>query len=660
MRRKLISFNAFNEVEKNSLTYAEAELTEAENILADALELESLSLHCYDQENAYYETADGNFIHAVYELEDGVLKFESLEEVVVDTDSFNENRRKLVSEMIDSIVSGDDLKAEDRFVSYVEMMLPKLKLQKGSREKDAVAKRVSNEKSNLKESANPLSNLDVKQRNVAPDPKKSAAAKKGHGRNPDAAKKGWEKRRKHKHKIDSAHKSGAWKAADAKVDVAQKTSPRARKKGVRYDEMQSWDLVARNVLDYVDHVTKAPVLENIQIERDDLENITKLTMPTAKLRNEGKLLAIKWDTLKTDVKVMREQAMRLSLDEEFQRAVSQIKRLNNLSDAEQLDEKMSSLAGNYPSVLYLTQAEMSKIVAESLKNIGATNYDDQICEFIAEGILRVAFNSYPERVNRLSHLAGANLREDGDSYLAFQEAIASFYPSVDEQMAIETRVFEDLHNIFLEVRKFALETDHDTVRKHASDYLMKLEGILTGKSQPNLSLAEECAAYLTMFVETNLAGSEWGVVKTPYRTNVGEHPDMVKKAQHPYAPSRDFSGDWGSSAPVSDGKSYRSGLDKEMRDHGWGSKGGKDTYPSLNNPYVPSHSGNWTMKGEKGVDKGTDDGLGQYQSSDTWPELTNPYLPNSVKRHANTDNRVDDVESKVGLKQTSDLNQHIS
>ena len=153
----------------------------------------------------------------------------------------------------------------------------------------------------------------------------------------------------------------------------------------------------------------------------------------------------------------------------------------------------------------------------------------------------------------------------------------------------------------------------------------------------------------------------WNVVKTPYRTTVGEHPDMAKKAAHPYAPSKDFTGDWGGKLPVSDGKNYKGGGEGKMRDHSWGNLGGSNTYPSLENPYVPSGGVNtWTLKYEPGVDKTSSASSGQWSSGDTWPSLQNPYVPSAVKKHVNSPNKVDDVESRVGLKQASDLSQKIS
>jgi hypothetical protein len=104
---------------------------------------------------------------------------------------------------------------------------------------------------------------------------------------------------------------------------------------------------------------------------------------------------------------------------------------------------------------------------------------------------------------------------------------------------------------------------------------------------------------------------------------------MAEKAKKGYTPSKDFSGDWGDTAPVSDGKSYRNGQAEKMRSSAWGNLGGEDTYPTLKNPYIPEPFGDYKIKGEKSIEDDSDL-LGHVSNKDTWPELQNPYVPDSV------------------------------
>ena len=639
MLRKLISFDAFSDIEGKSLSNAGYELAEASDYLSEILDKGELALHCYNANNVYYQTNEGSYVHAEYKLNNNEIELKNIEEVVIDEETQTQARRKLLHSMLESLMANDKPRATESFRSVLEMMVPKMKFLKGEKDKSETDKKACNVKSNLKEGADAWG---VGSKDTA----RSAAAKKGHRNNPNQAKEGWKKRRGHKSKIEAEHRKSGWKAADRKVNQLQKAGQkRVRIKGKRYDEMA---LVADQALQYIEATANGPIMEQVQVRRDDLQNVVAVKLPTSAVRNEGKLLSIKWDTLKTDVKTLREQAQRLASNEDFQKAIASLKRSNNMSENDRLEESLHNIVGQFPHVLYLTQAELAKTIGEALSLVGTSNYDDRICNFMAEGILQTAMVSYPDRVARIASLANANVTESEDRYAAFQDAVKTFYPSVDEKMTVKRKVFEDLHSTFMDLRREALEIDAEVLRKQANDYIAQLEDVLEGKAEPSLALAEEAAAYIKILGETNLDSQEWDVVKTPYRTTVGEHPDMVKKANTSYKPSADFSGDWGDVAPVSDGKNYKNGAAKEMRNKSWGQEGGKDVYPSLDNPVVPK-AGEYTMKGEPGVDKNSDSGLGQWQSGDTYPSMDNPYLPKSVRKYVNSDNRVDDVENRVGL-----------
>ena len=656
MRRKLISYDAFDKIEKGSTSNAVAELIGAEDILADVLEVNYVELYSYDEGNVYYETDEGTYVHATYELDDKNIRLNNVEEVVIDEESLNASRRGVVAEMLEALWNEDEGRAVDHFRSYTEIYMPKMMKNKGM--KNMMSKRVSNDKSNMKEAVG----LEIHGSTV--DKKRRLAAIKGHRGNPSSYAAGQRKRRISLKKHKSALASGGRKAALKRAAGLRGAGggKRVRLAAHRESKMREWANTANHVLEYGDHMAKAPIIEQVHVNRDDLGNVTAVSIPTSAIRNEGKLLSLRWDTLKTDVQVLREKGQRVWLEANFQELVSQIKRLNNLADQDSLTEALDQLVTQYPVVLYLTQSELAEVVAEALKAKNAKNYDDQVCEFIAEGILRVAFKAYPERVNKLASLANApHVNEDEDAYEVLQAALVSFFPSVDKQMACEMQVFEDLHTVLSEMRGAALEDDADDVRVEATKMIGTIEQIINGEVRPQLAIAEDIAAFVSVIVETNLSMKPWNVVKTPYRTTVGEHPDMAKKAAHPYAPSKDFSGDWGGTLPVSDGKNYKGGDEEKMRNRSWGNCGGDDTYPSLENPYVPSGGDNtWTLKYEPGVDKTSSASSGQWSSGDTWPSLQNPYVPSAVKKHVNSQNKVDDIESRVGLKQASDLSQKIS
>ncbi len=188
------------------------------------------------------------------------------------------------------------------------------------------------------------------------------------------------------------------------------------------------------------------------------------------------------------------------------------------------------------------------------------------------------------------------------------------------------QVFVDLYEALRNVYKLADDSKNDLLKSETSTHLKELAAIIEQEVEPSLDVALAAAEWLNNIVETNLDSEEWSVSNNVHTTVSGDHPRMAQNAKQGYAPSSDFTGDWGDSAPVSDGKSYKNGLADEMRGNSWGNIGNKDTYPSLNNPYVPQPFGDYKIKGEKHID-GDSNHLAHNGGSDTWPNLQNPYVP---------------------------------
>ena len=290
---------------------------------------------------------------------------------------------------------------------------------------------------------------------------------------------------------------------------------------------------------------------------------------------------------------------------------------------------MDQIVNSWPEVLYATQGEISQVFNEALQTSGVKNFDDSTCDFMAEGILRKAHASYSEKVAQILHLASASKMEEGaDAYSFFQKVVENFYPSLDEKFGLERKVFNDLYESLGFVYKKADRRGDKNLKNETSSYLNELAAVLNNEAKPDLQLAEEAAEFLSYIIETNLESGMWNVPNSPHESMNGDHPEMAKKAAHSYTPSKDFSGDYGDPSPAigSDDMKYNSGKNsKQLRDKAWGQEGGNDVFPSLNNPYIPKSFGNYTMKGEKGVDK--EKGDFSADSKDTFPKLNNPYVP---------------------------------
>ena len=610
MKRNLINYDVLKKMEHDSVSSAESELLLAEDILGNALGKDIRELHCFGESNVLYETFEGTFIHANYSLENDHIVFENIEELVIDEESEAAAAREVLVKMVEALLDEEKEKANQLFETYIELPVVRRSLLETKITGSIIKKRKSHK--------NPL----AKKKQSASFVAKRARAKKKAGRKRSAGDK---------HRMEimrDRFKKRLGGRKDARVVV-------------RASEAYQ---MAENVLQYVDYVELGPVVSETVVKHDDRGGVVAIKIPNARLRTEGRLISFNWKTLDHKNIMLRNGGKNLAENNEFCKAIAALKRYHSVSDDTNLEESIDGIVSHYPSVLYLTQGELASVLGEALTTAGTKSFDDAMCDYLAEGILRKAHASYTDRVDSILKFAGmTNKLEEKfeDSYQKFQQAAEKYYPTLDENAATEMQVFVDLYNVVRDIQSEAIQQDYEMVAEDANIFLKDLYAVISNDIEPDLGLAEEVAEWLQDLAETNLNSQDWNVNNTPHMTVSGDHPEMAKKAKHSYSPASDGSGDWGDSAPVSDGASYRGGLASKMRNSSYGNIGGPDTDPSLRNPYVPSPYGDWTMKGEKGVDK--EDGGFVYTSGDTWPELQNPYVPQAIGAdgwRAKTDNLV--------------------
>jgi len=613
MKRKLISYEAFENMKNNAVSNAKHELSEAKTILQKALKVENLSISHFNQDSVVYES-NGSYIHANYKLDKNKVVFENIEQLVIDKDSEDVASKKLVANLVDALLDENEAvaleKANNIFEKYITSGFFKRNISEACSPK---AKKKKEDKKDKKE--------DKKDKLVSG-------------------------------KIKLFLKGG--KAEEAEDKEADDDMPKKKGKGFlkfkkateKAKKLKEWATLVENVEGYFDYKTFGPVLKESVIERDAKGNVIAMAVPNTTARNEAKLLSFNWKTLDSDVKVLRSGAKKLAENAEFCKAVSSIKRFNAISDTDKIQESLEDLVSRFSNVLYLTQDELSSIVSEALESVNASNYDDQTCDFIAEAILVTAHNNYSERVNKIMNLAGSSLEESADdAYETFKNTVDSFYNKLDESTAKEMQVFVDLYESLRSAYSIALSSNNDYVKQETASHLNELLAILEQGAEPNFDVAYEAAQWLSQLIETNLDSEVWNVSNNVHVTVGGDHPRMAQNAKKGYTPASDFNGAWDSTAPVSDGKGTKKELSDEMEKDGWSNVGGEDSYPSLSNPYVPKPFGDYKIKGEKSVDDDSDQ-LAHVGGEDTWPNLTNPYLLKAADIKMNNGSGTDLVVDK--------------
>jgi hypothetical protein len=636
MKRKLVEYEVFEKMRENSLTKAVKELIEAEEHLARALDVDGLKMSSFNKSTVIYETTNGSYIRANFTVDDKKVSFDDIEELVIDEDSQREKSRSILKNMLEAILDDNEVEANSLFEKYMAIQSKNHKRESVEAQNDGVLHegyaRLYGSPERTKGKSAPV----ISYRAGGKDPVKVRAAKTGHARNKASYLKGARKRKRNKTKEQARRKHYNREYGKLRALNAGKHYTGKRKK------MTEWFNLSENVYGYIDFVENGHIVNETKVI--DQNGTLSITMPNSQQRNEGKVLKMHFDNmLKTDVKVLRENARRLVQDPKFCQMVADVKRYNNISDNKELEESIGNLVGKYPSVLYLTQEELARTIALALDSTGVTNYDDQTCTFMSEGILRVAHESYSDRVDRIKRLAKSDLKESDDKYLDFQKIISDFFPTLDESTQIEMKMFEDLYNVAVDIRRIALESNNDVVRSEATDFIQELELVLKGSSLPSLDLAADVADWLENMAESNLpgAGETMDVVKKPHLTMTGDHPQMAKNAKVPGHPAA-YGDDYGDPAPMIGADSNAWNHGDEARNRALGNKGGKDVWPDLSNPLTPKPYGDWKMKGEKSV-VDDDDGFGTWQSADTWPQMTNPYLLPSLiaKQKVQPDNAVE-------------------
>jgi hypothetical protein len=607
MKRTLISYEAFKKLEEQSLANSERELIEAQDVFAEALGVEGLELRNFTESEVTYEVPDGTYIHATYTINKDNVILENIERLVVDEETEKNHSRELISKMVDDIIEGKDVGASQKFEQYINTPCVRRNLTETAF-KVTVSKPTRHSKLHGKHQPKWLVAKRIRSR------KKTLASMS-----------------------PSQKKALARQRAAARKRMGGTTSKRARvyARKVKKSLMKEWSALCENVYGYLNHKVMGSVVNESFVKTDDNGSLTAISIPTSLKRNEGKVLSLNYDILNTDVKVVRNKMKNLKEDNNFAKAMSDLKRHNNISDNEGLEATLEAIVTRWPDLLYVTESELASQISKALELANVKNYDDQICSFMAEAILRTAHGAYSDRVKKIGTLAGAEgnitaeCKECEDAYGEFKKVAESFYAVLDESEENELKVFADLFNALREVYEVATENKDKEVVSEVEKLLEACAAVLNKVSAPDIELAEAAADFLNYFVEANVDGAsnDWDVPTTPHHTVVGDHPMLNKWAKSDAIPSV-HNGDWKSPAPVSDGKDYDGNLDDEMQTMGWSNCGGEDTWPTLDNPYILKPAGSFKMKEKSVVDDG--DELGQNQSGDTWPGLKNPYSPPSM------------------------------
>ncbi len=583
MKRKLIDYDVFKQIESKFLQTAEKELNEAADAIASAIGKDNIALFGITENEATFATDQGTLVHATYIIDDSKLLLENIEELVVDEASQINEGKNILDRMVDSILDDNKGAASDLFSSYFSLPYIRVNLQEG----------VINEAKGHKKGKMPPQLLAHFKKMAG-----KKKGKKGHGK----ADKREELMKKHSTK--------------KMMHLSKKASSKM---------VKEWNAVAKNVLDYVDFRTfGAPTL--CETVKDKQGNVVVVAVPRAQLKNEAKMLSFNWKTLNTDVMTQRDLMKMLAHNIHWGLACKDMKKCNAMSDASKLQETIENVVAAFPGVIYLTEGELSKLISDTLVKEGAKNFDDETCSFLAEGVLRTCYENYKDKVNQIFKLADMF---ESDDYEGFKTASEVMVEKLDEVANSERRAFEDTYKSLNSLASLAEHFGDASIKHEVASLMNDIESSLVGRKAFDLDVLEEAAAMLKAAANLPMSG-DWQVSDKVGHTVTGDVEAIAKYSKIDGTPGKYAS----TRSPfVSDGKSYDKQGIEDLK-QGYLTHDGADVYPNVKNPYVPK-AGDFKIHGEKTIDSDSDV-LGHDGGPDTWDKLKNPYIPANGMTLANS------------------------
>ena len=580
MKRKLIDYDVFKQIERKFLQNAEKELSEATDAIASALGKDSVALFGITENEATFATDQGTLVHATYIIDDSKLLLENIEELVVDETSQINEGKAILDRMVDSILDDNKGAASDFFSSYFNLPYIRTNLQEG----------VINEAKKHGKGKMPPQLLAYF---------KKKAAKKAHGKKDD-------KREELMKKHSSKKMMNLSKKATAKM-------------------VKEWSTVSKNVLDYVDFRTfGAPTLS--ETVKDKLGNVVAIAIPRSQIKNEAKMLSFNWKTLNTNVMHQRDLMKLLAHNAHWGLACKDMKKCNAMSDSSKLQETIENVVAAFPGVIYLSEGELAKLISDTLVKEGVKNFDDDSCAFLAEGVLRTCYDNYKDKVNQIFKLADMF---ESDSYEGFKRASEVMIEKLDEVANTEKMAFEDTYKALNSLAGLAEHFGDASIKHEIAGYMGDIENALTGKKAFDIDVLEEAAAMLKAAANLPMSG-DWNVSDKVGTTVTGDVEGLGKLSKIDGTPGKYAS----TRSPfVSDGKSYDKQGVEDLK-QGYLTQDGNDVYPNVKNPYVPK-AGDFKIHGEKAIESDSDV-LGHDDGPDTWDKLKNPYIPANGMTLANS------------------------
>jgi len=161
---------------------------------------------------------------------------------------------------------------------------------------------------------------------------------------------------------------GSKKSSKINEETTKKSSEFDSVKNLfRKSKIEEFKAISENIQEFLNFKKGNPLFSSVSSSHDENNNVVSVKLPRLKLRNEGKVLSFNWKTPSAEVTYQRSGAKKVVKENNFLRAMNDLRRANAISDMKEVELTLENIVGAWPTLVYLTQNELASMIKEALE-----------------------------------------------------------------------------------------------------------------------------------------------------------------------------------------------------------------------------------------------------------------------------------------------------
>lgn len=426
MKTKSIDSSLFEEIKKVSFQNVKNELLEATKNFSESL---NINFGLYDFNESYVLFSSPNptaFLKANYALTDkDTIRLENFETLLIDSNSILEERKNILRNITESLIE-DNGKIDEHWNQLMSRLLYT----------EMVKKRASKGHVGIGDPAK-ADNADEENQGAQG---RARANKKGTVSGDE------EMNSKELKTLD---------ALDSSLEESVNSLP-------NYKEIRNQLIeAAKEVSAIMFNENKGCKITTKKNEEGEPELATAEIDTTIKKAKKGK----EKDGAKgmrNKIAAKRKELAKIVKSAGFAETMKNIKTFNNLGEEKELAETLTNFVTSNPSLIYVSKNELSNAIFDVLEN--EENADQLLCDEIAEGLRKLAYNTFQDKAYEVIRLAaiedvvGLDEEVSDDNYEAFEEVSSRYFEDIYEK---DSKIQKSLSNLAEMIARTAVVLESD-------------------------------------------------------------------------------------------------------------------------------------------------------------------------------------------------------